>query len=325
MPSATLVRPLFDGPIDIIGDVHGEIEALKKLLSRLGYDEHGHHSRGRRLVFVGDLTDRGPDSPGVVAEVQRLVEAGRAQCVLGNHEFNILAERLKPENSWLFDEAPPLHQDGVEVPQKRAGPAERESICTFFAELPVALERPDLRIVHACWNDAMIALLRQEHNVLDVYRRHEASIDARLTSDLSAVEIALAHQNCNPIKLLTSGPEAGTTQAWELNGKLRYEVRVAWWRDYRANPFVVFGHYWRTPLPDEKPVERLFEGYAPHEALGPVAMCIDYSVGKRFRERRPTGVDQRYVTQLAALRWPERELVFDNEERPVPLEMRRAP
>ena len=54
----SLVKPLFDGPIDIIGDVHGEIGALHSLLTHLGYDSEGDHPQGRRLVFVGDLTDQ---------------------------------------------------------------------------------------------------------------------------------------------------------------------------------------------------------------------------------------------------------------------------
>lgn len=61
-----LVQPLFDGPLDIVGDIHGEIDALRSLIRHLGYDDDGTHPDCRRLVFVGDLTDRGPDSPAVV-------------------------------------------------------------------------------------------------------------------------------------------------------------------------------------------------------------------------------------------------------------------
>src|SRR5262245_32496964 len=82
-----LVRPLLEGPLDIVGDVHGEIDALRALLNHLGYSAEGRHVRGRRLVLVGDLTDRGPDSPAVVALAARMVAAGRAQVVMGNHEF----------------------------------------------------------------------------------------------------------------------------------------------------------------------------------------------------------------------------------------------
>ena len=100
----TLIQPLFDGPLDIVGDVHGEIEPLRSLLGHLGYGGDGEHPQGRRLVFVGDLTDRGPDSPAVVDLVQRLIASGRAQCVLGNHDLNILLGHRKHDNNWFFGE-----------------------------------------------------------------------------------------------------------------------------------------------------------------------------------------------------------------------------
>ena len=61
------LQGLFDGPIDVVGDVHGELDALHALMRGLGYDPVGGHPEGRRLVFLGDLCDRGPDSPGVLA------------------------------------------------------------------------------------------------------------------------------------------------------------------------------------------------------------------------------------------------------------------
>ena len=68
-----LVQQLPDGPIDFIGDVHGELEALQRLLAHLGYRPDGSHAAGRHLVFLGDLVDRGPDSPAVALLVRELV------------------------------------------------------------------------------------------------------------------------------------------------------------------------------------------------------------------------------------------------------------
>jgi protein phosphatase len=81
------------GPFDIIGDVHGCRAELVTLLSRLGYvvTEHGaHHPEGRTAVFVGDLVDRGPDTPGVLRLVMGMVAAGTALCVSGNHETKLV-------------------------------------------------------------------------------------------------------------------------------------------------------------------------------------------------------------------------------------------
>ncbi|MEZ0066912.1 protein phosphatase [Streptacidiphilus sp. MAP12-20] len=83
------------GPFDVIGDIHGCRSELVTLLGRLGYqvtfDAEGRavdaaHPEGRTAVFVGDLVDRGPDTPGVLRLVMGMVAAGHALCVPGNHE-----------------------------------------------------------------------------------------------------------------------------------------------------------------------------------------------------------------------------------------------
>ncbi|MFB7217406.1 polynucleotide kinase-phosphatase [Streptomyces sp. NPDC056227] len=81
------------GPFDIVGDIHGCSSELETLLGKLGYVD-GAHPEGRTAVFVGDLVDRGPDSPGVLRRVMSMVAAGNALCVPGNHE-NKLGRYLK--------------------------------------------------------------------------------------------------------------------------------------------------------------------------------------------------------------------------------------
>ncbi|MFC9675969.1 MULTISPECIES: polynucleotide kinase-phosphatase [unclassified Streptomyces] len=73
------------GPFDIIGDIHGCASELETLLTGLGYVD-GVHPEGRTAVFVGDLVDRGPDSPGVLRRVMAMVKSGHGLCVPGNHE-----------------------------------------------------------------------------------------------------------------------------------------------------------------------------------------------------------------------------------------------
>ncbi|MFF8475179.1 polynucleotide kinase-phosphatase [Streptomyces sp. NPDC015414] len=73
------------GPFDIIGDVHGCAAELESLLAKLGYAD-GVHPEGRTAVFVGDLVDRGPDTPGVLRRVMAMTASGNALCVPGNHE-----------------------------------------------------------------------------------------------------------------------------------------------------------------------------------------------------------------------------------------------
>lgn len=88
------------GPFDIVGDVHGCHAELVELLTRLGYTvraDGAEHPDGRTAVFVGDLVDRGPDTPAVLRLVMGMVAAGTALCVAGNHEDKLL-RRLRGRN-----------------------------------------------------------------------------------------------------------------------------------------------------------------------------------------------------------------------------------
>jgi protein phosphatase len=87
------------GPFDIIGDVHGCYDELVELLQKLGYQigENGGawcHPLGRKLVFVGDLVDRGPNIPKVVRLVMDSVKFGSALCVPGNHDVKFMRKVL---------------------------------------------------------------------------------------------------------------------------------------------------------------------------------------------------------------------------------------
>lgn len=324
----TLIEELFSGPVDIVGDVHGELVPLQQLLQALGYASDGAHPEGRRLVFVGDLTDRGPDSPGVVRLVRDFVRAGRAQCIVGNHELNILRDDLKPDNRWYFA----AHQDLRDVPgdQRVADERRAAGIREFFASLPLALERDDLRVVHACWHEPAVAELRHKRgSVVEISQAFEDSLASEeppapggfdlhaedipppMLSDLA--EANVRRQNDHPVKALTSGLEEPAPQPFLAGHKWRFEQRWPWWNDYRG-PMVVIGHYWRSRYPEAfqgKGID-LFEGTEPESPLGArgSVMCVDYSIGKRAEERR-RGV-RRFKSALAAFRWPEQRLVFAN-------------
>lgn len=67
-------------PVTFIGDVHGWLDRLDRVLDQ---------AEGE-LVFMGDLIDRGPDAIGVIDRVRGLCDAGRARCLLGNHEYALV-------------------------------------------------------------------------------------------------------------------------------------------------------------------------------------------------------------------------------------------
>jgi hypothetical protein len=347
-----LIQPLAQGPLDIIGDIHGEIDALSVLLERLGYRADGSHPDNRHLVFVGDLCDRGPDSPAVIFKVRDLVESGRAQCVLGNHELNLLRREQKTGNHWFIKKENHDEQTHEFGTQAFVAPHQEEEILAFFNALPLALERSDLRVVHAAWDNTAINRIRGSAlSVLELYKAFEqkinASVEGRLMKQEAEREKALyekalteatsqesftpflykhaqweAHFQCeNPVRVLTSGLEKIASQSFRTHGTWRFVERVPWWHDYTDTPVVIFGHYWRFWNPAARSTltkgePDLFEGDHPegwqtNKHKRQVAFCIDYSVGARYLERKLQS-DGPFHGRLAALRWPEGELVFDH-------------
>ncbi len=342
----SLIQPLPSGTLDIVGDIHGEYEALQSLLKHLGYDGQGLHPQNRKLVFVGDFCDRGPNSPAVLALVQRLVESGRAVAVLGNHEINLLREEAKDGSGWFFDARIEKDQEKY-APYARPNETERKRIVAFLSMLPIGLEREDLRVIHAAWQAEEVAVVRDLPlgSVRERYdaweneskrRATENQMEQRMAAELERWEHGLENrhreppfmhaladfeaskQMSNPLKVLTSGVERKGSAPFFSSGKWRFVNRVQWWDSYADATPVVIGHYWRrvnkidrTAIGKGDP--DLFETTHPYAWHGKNSsvFCIDFSAGGRWTERK-AGTTVGHDLKLAALRWPERILQFDD-------------
>jgi hypothetical protein len=343
-----LLDAAFDGPIDVVGDIHGEIDALEDLLRVLGYRDAGEHPAGRRLVFIGDLCDRGPDSPAVIRRVEQMVRAGTAQCLLGNHELNLLRGARKDANGWFFEHDHDRERGRYLASRPARDDAERQRIHRFCATLPLALERADLRLVHACWDDGLVEELRgasRTASAIELYRVHAQRADERWRALGREQEVAqlleryghalrdpraqvpmltalaerdVDYQMSNPVRVLTSGTEHRAHAPFFMAGKWRMVERGEWWRSYAAPQPVIFGHYWRWPTHDVR--ERFgefahdpFPDRAWNEWTGAAdtAFCNDYCVGARFAERLGWPGEP-FRSRLGAVRWPEREVILDD-------------
>ena len=343
------LKSLPDGPLDIIGDIHGEYDALVALLWQLGYNKDGLHPANRTVVFVGDFVDRGHNSTAVLALAERWIKAKRAVAVLGNHEINLLRNDPKEGSGWFFDEK---HQDDKKKlgnyhrPDKTA----RENILSFLSSLPIALERHDLRVIHAAWRTDLIEQIRDRKigTVQDQFDNFEETLQSQLEEcgindrkklEKSAHAEVLRHESTpppflhahaehdeamqmgNPLKVLTSGVERKLTdpsKVFRSGGKWRFVERVAWWDEYDEKVPVVVGHYWRSfnnnaNAEAETAESDLFGSIDPLAWHGKHnnVFCIDFSIGKRWKERRE-GITENYRSKLAALRWPEKTLMFDD-------------
>ncbi len=343
-----LVQRLPENPLDIIGDIHGEYSALLALLCRLGYDSNGRHGKDRKLVFVGDLCDRGPDSLAVIQLVERLIQQGNAQAVLGNHEINLLIDDVKDGSGWFFDER--FERDLKNyAPFRRTPPGQREAVRSFLRGLPIVLQRDDIRVVHAAWTDPTIAaisavpigniveqfriwdeLAQATANASGLYQRYldEKRQWAKELEDEyspppflhSIAEYEATQQMVNPLKVLTSGVEQKAATPFFAGNRWRFSDRVSWWDDYDDTVPVVIGHYWRMHRVHSGKTSprysQLFKDIAPMAWHGKNhnVFCVDFSVGARWRDRRANRAIDQSRFKLAALQWPENQVVFDTGE-----------
>ena len=328
--SYQFIQKLLHSDVDIIGDVHGEIDALKDLIGVLGYDEDGKHDQGRKLIFVGDLCDRGIDSIAVIAFVKHLVEQGNAQCILGNHELNLLVESHREGNGWFFGSP---HEDDHKIfstSSKSADLTDRQWILDFISTLPLALESDQLRVVHACWSDKLIESLKSHHfnsvveantffqDEIDIYLKESGMNEkARIESanyDLKnpqanipllehTAQKDIYEQMSNPVRVITSGAERLANVPFYAGGKWRMVERHLWWNEYDESIPVVIGHYWRS-FNRTQVHKGLFSDIDPLTWFGKCqnVFCVDYSVGKRYIDRQQ---QRAYSSQLNALRFPE--------------------
>jgi len=344
-----LVQRLPDHPLDIVGDIHGELTALLTLLVHLGYDSQGRHPGDRKLVFVGDLCDRGPDSYGVIQFVRHLVEQGNAHAILGNHEINLLIDDVKDGSGWFFDER---HERDLKhyAPFRRTPPDQRSLLKEFLNGLPVALVRDDIRIVHAAWTEPAIRAIgaiplgriTEQYKTWDsqaqssartsgLYQRyldeknrwrHELENESTPPPFLHSIaEYEAMQQMVNPLKVLTSGVEKKATTPFFAGNRWRFSDRVNWWDEYDDPTPVVIGHYWRlfqVARNETGPrYSQLFRRIPPEAWHGKHnnVFCVDFSVGARWRDRKASRSPTESRFRLAALQWPENVLVFDSGER----------
>ena len=111
---AALPQP--KAPLCLVGDLHGLADLLEALLSRIAAEPE---AASARLIFAGDLIDRGPDSAKVLHRVRSLTETrpGHVICLMGNHErmlLDFLADPTSPARRWLHaGGAETLHSFGV--------------------------------------------------------------------------------------------------------------------------------------------------------------------------------------------------------------------
>ncbi len=153
---------------DIIGDIHGCANTLEKLLGKLQYTcSHGVYSHAsRKVVFLGDVLDRGPHIRESLHIVKGMVDEGHAVCLMGNHEYNAIGYTTRdPENP---DDYLRVHNArhnrliAETLEQFASYPEEWRIFLEWFKTLPLFIELPGLRAVHACWDERLIQAYKSQ-------------------------------------------------------------------------------------------------------------------------------------------------------------------
>jgi len=287
-----------DKPLAFIGDVHGQYDALIRLLELLGFQKtrQGWRHPECLAVFLGDLIDRGPDSRAVVETVRDMVEHGQALCLLGNHELNAIHYHT-PDGAGGYlrpHTAKNDAQHAATLASYVTDPEGLDEALAWFRSLPIALELGHVRAVHATWSDRDLALFEHRDGC---YRATEAQLleaGRRGTALYRALDILL------------KGAELALPEGLgyrDKDGAPRTEARFNWWRSSHATwedaitvpawpegldpdaepaipaamralcypqdaPPVIFGHYW-------------IDGELRLQT--PNAFCADYAAGKGDR------------------------------------------
>ncbi|MBN8506864.1 MAG: metallophosphoesterase [Burkholderiales bacterium] len=293
---------------DVFGDIHGEFEKLTRLLNRLGYRLQAgvwQHA-DRQAVFVGDFIDLGPGGLEVVRTVRDMVRTGHALAVMGNHELNAIAwhtphptepgEFLRPRHSARWG-AKNRKQHQAFLAQVEHDPALHAEIVDWFLSLPLWLDLPEIRVVHACWHQPMMDWLSprlRDGRLLDrelmVYATDEPANEAEKDSPEPSIFKA--------VEALTKGIEVALPDPFSFvdkHGIARHRVRARWWNaeaaTYRdmahladaergALPDLAIPEKARLVVPEDKPI--FFGHYwmtGNPSPLRPFAACVDYSAG----------------------------------------------
>lgn len=150
---------------DLIGDIHGHAEPLRWMLERLGYDRrrgYYQHPR-RRVVFVGDWIDRGPEIREVMQIVRPMVDHGSALAVMGNHEFNAISYHTRRVDNPDRFLRPHIHKNVNQHWQslRQLPSTELYELVDWFRRLPLWLELDGIRVIHACWDERAIDELQE--------------------------------------------------------------------------------------------------------------------------------------------------------------------
>ena len=263
---------------DIIGDVHGYAQPLKKLLKELGYHKNnGSYSHpDRKVIFTGDFLNRGPQIRKTVRIVRRMVENGNALAILGNHEINAIIAGIDDKKGNPLVQPPMKNFMSVLKTMNAFSKHEEEwkSHLKWMRTLPLFLELEKIRVIHACWNDQAVNFIRK--NIPDekigksIFRKIHKKPHSEIAQNIWHITKGLQFQMPGDLRIINNkgvAPRSFRMKWWdcpegktfkEISFESKFELPaytvpaqiLPECEAYPANaPIVFFGHYCRHSGP----------------------------------------------------------------------------
>ena len=257
---------------DIIGDVHGHAQLLKKLLLELGYEKtnEGYSHPTRKAVFVGDFINRGPQIKKTIRTIRKMVENGNALAVLGNHEINIIIAYLKDKKGNPLVK-PPLKNyiSGLKTFNEFVdAPEEWQEHLRWLRTLPLFLELGGIRVVHACWEDDAINYLKANILPGKIKKKVFKKIYKNQTSELA-----------KNIWLLTKGLQfkmPGDLKIINNKGVSPRSFRMRWWENPTGKTFEELSFESKFQLPEYTIPPEIIPETFPYPQDAPIVFLGHY-------------------------------------------------
>ena len=213
--------------IDIIPDIHGRAQKLQRALKNLGWERRkltwSHPDPNREIIFLGDFIDRGPENKAVIQVARELIDTGRAEAIMGNHELNALHFHCVDPNTGRPLRARTqknIDQHKTFLAEFPIGADETKEVLNWMRELPLFIEKDQCRAIHAAWIQPAVDNLREftPNGVLSDDLLIRAAYDGDIVHDL--------------VESIAKGPEAKLDDGFyfaDKGGVQRDAVRLKWW------------------------------------------------------------------------------------------------
>ena len=228
---------------DIIGDIHGHAGKLLKLLLKLDYRnlKGCFRHKERKAIFLGDLIDRGKENFKTLEIVKAMVDKGQALIIMGNHEYNALCYHskdnkgnyLRKHNEKNFNQ----HKEVLAEIAARGemGKKEWQDYLEWFAGMPLFLDIPGIRVVHACWDQDAVDFIKgtTPPPVCVRTRTGRPYKNGSLAKDFLIKSSRKGTDTFEAVDILLKGKEIDLPGDFpgilDKDGHLRKRVRVKWW------------------------------------------------------------------------------------------------